>query len=234
MINERFFDSREAMIEAVFNDTEAALEQALNNAGEATFMVSGGSSPAPIYKRLSEADLDWKNVYIGLVDERWVDIEHDKSNEAFISETLLKNNAADAHLVGMKNAAASAAEGLSECEQAYQHLAQPFDVTILGMGPDGHTASLFPHASGLTGSLETNDLCAVINANESAVTGSFTQRMTLSLQGILQTRHLMLLISGEEKLSTYRNALAGTDVAEMPVRAVLQQEQVTVSVYWAP
>lgn len=234
MINERFFTSREEMINAVYTESITALENAIESRGEASFLVSGGSSPAPIYKRLSEAALPWDQVYIALVDERWVEFEHDKSNEAFIAQTLMQNNAKSAHLVGMKNTAPNAAEGLAFCEAAYQQLAQPFDVTVLGMGPDGHTASLFPHAEGLQEALSTNNLCSVVHAHESEVTGTYTERMTLSLRGILQTSHLMLLISGEEKLATYREALAGDDVSAMPVRAILQQTNIPVSVFWAP
>lgn len=171
---------------------------------------------------------------MALVDERWVDIDHDKSNEAFIRQTLLQNKAAQANLLGMKNSALSAADGLARCELEYQKLPSPFDVTVLGMGPDGHTASLFPHAQGLPESLETSNLCSAINAIKSEVTGDCTERMTLSLKGILNSRHLLLLISGDEKLATYRAALAGDDIEQMPVRAVLQQDQVPVIVYWAP
>lgn len=233
-VEERFFDTREAMIEAVFDHTVSALQEAIAERDTASFLVSGGSSPAPIYKRLSEADLAWDKVQVALVDERWVDIDHDKSNEAFIRQTLMQNKAAQATLLGMKNSALSAGDGVAKCESDYQKLPSPFDVTVLGMGPDGHTASLFPHAQGLAESLETTNLCCAINAIKSEVTGDCTERMSLSLKGILNSRHLLLLISGDEKLATYRAALAGDDINEMPVRAVLQQSQVPVIVYWAP
>ena len=234
MIVERFFDSKDEMIAAVYQQTIDALQEAIAERGEATFLVSGGSSPAPVYQQLSVADIDWDKVYVALVDERWVDIEHDKSNEAFIVNTLLQNQAAAANLVGMKNEADTAAAGVVSCEEAYQQLASPFDVTVLGMGPDGHTASLFPHAEDLDAALSTKNLCAALTANQSDVTGSCTERMTLSLAGIVNCKHLLLLISGEEKLATYREALAGDDVAAMPVRAVLQQDSIPVTVYWAP
>jgi|SRR5690554_288862 len=233
-IVERFFDSHEAMIDAVFEHAINALKEALTDGDEASFLVSGGSSPAPIYKRLSEADLAWDNIKIALVDERWVDFDHDKSNEAFIVKTLLQNGATNAKLVGMKNNAATPAEGLVQCEEAYQSLPSPFDVTVLGMGPDGHTASLFPHAEGLDEALSTKALCSAITAKQSAVTGDCVERMTLSLAGIVNSKHVLLLISGEEKLATYRAALADGDVADMPVRAILRQNDVPVTVYWAP
>lgn len=231
---EKFFESREAMIDAVFEHSIGALSDALRERNAASFLVSGGSSPAPIYKRLSEAELDWEKIQVALVDERWVDIDHDKSNEAFIQQTLLQNNATVAPLTGMKNSAVSALAGVAQCEANYQKLTAPFDVTVLGMGPDGHTASLFPHAEGLAESLEAGNLCSAIKAIKSEVTGDCTERMTLSLKGIQNSRHLLLLISGEEKLATYREALAGDDVSVMPVRAVLQQDVVDVTVYWAP
>jgi 6-phosphogluconolactonase len=236
MVIERLFESRAAMIAALQTECEQALRSAVEETGEATFMVSGGSTPEPLYKALSQSDLPWDAIYVALVDERWVDFDHEKSNEAFIVKHLIQNKAAVTHLVGMKNEAVTAAIGLEDCEAVYQQLAQPFDVTILGMGSDGHTASLFPHAPGLTEALnpEANNLCAAITAIQSEVTGNITERMTLTLAGLLKSKLLVLLITGEEKLSVLRAAQAGSDLQAMPIRAVLQQEQVPVLVYWAP
>jgi len=236
MVIERLFDSRAAMVSALQQECENALRTAVDENGEATFMVSGGSTPEPLYKSLSQSDLPWDSIYVALVDERWVDFDHDKSNEAFIVKHLKQNKAEAAHLVGMKNEAVTAAIGLEDCEAVYQQLAQPFDVTILGMGSDGHTASLFPNAPGLAEAInpESNQLCAAIIAIQSEVTGAITERMTLTLAGLLKSKLLVLLITGEEKLAVLRAAQSGTDVKAMPIRAVLQQEQVPVLVYWAP
>jgi 6-phosphogluconolactonase len=236
MVIERLFETRESMVAELEAQCVAALNHAIDERGEATFMVSGGSTPEPLYKSLSQVDLDWSSVYVALVDERWVELAHDKSNEAFTIKHLIQNNAASANLVGMKNTAETAQEGLLDCEATYQQLAQPFDMTILGMGSDGHTASLFPHAEGLAAALnpDSTEICAAINAHPSDVTGAITERMTLSLAGILRSKSVVLLITGDEKLSVLRKAQAGTDVNEMPIRAVLQQQQVPVTVYWAP
>lgn len=234
MLEEKLYDSREALLAALQEDCVAALQQALDERGNASFLVSGGSSPAPLYQRLSQIALDWQKIHVALVDERWVDPGHAKSNQTFVEKNLLQHQAAQAPLTAMKNAAASAAEGLAECEKAFNALPRPFDVTILGMGPDGHTASLFPNAEGLDKALTTDELCAAINAHQSEVTGEYTERMTLSLAGLLQSRRLVLLITGDEKLAALRAAQAGDEVAEMPIRAVLQQDQVPCTLYWAP
>ncbi|PUA30348.1 MAG: 6-phosphogluconolactonase [Cellvibrio sp. 79] len=236
MVTERLFENRAEMIAALQVECEAALRSAIEDRGEATFMVSGGSTPEPLYKALSNSDLDWESVYVALVDERWVDFDHDKSNEAFTVKHLIQNKAVVANLVGMKNTADTAAEGLADCEAAFQQLAQPFDITILGMGSDGHTASLFPHAQGLDEALnpDSNELCAAITAKQSEVTGAIVERMTLSLAGLLRSKSLVLLITGDEKLAVLRAAQADGDVKDMPIRAVLRQDRVPVIVYWAP
>lgn len=234
MLEEKLFDNREALLAALQEDCVAALQLALDEREQASFLVSGGSSPAPLYQRLSQIALDWKNIHVALVDERWVEPGHAKSNQTFVEKNLLQHQAAQAPYTAMKNSAASAAEGLAECEQAYRKLPGPFDLTVLGMGPDGHTASLFPHAEGLDEALSTDDLCVAINAQQSDVTGEFTERMTLSLAGILQSRRLVLLITGDEKLQALRAAQDGDDVRAMPVRAVLQQNRVPITLYWAP
>lgn len=236
MVTEHLFKNRQEMVAALQQECVSALTSAIEERGEATFMVSGGSTPEPLYQSLSNVELDWGAVYIALVDERWVDFDHDKSNEAFTVKHLIQNEAVIANLIGMKNTAETAQEGLEDCEAAYQQLAQPFDVTILGMGSDGHTASLFPHAQGLEAALnpDSPEICAAITANQSEVTGAIVERMTLSLAGLLRSKTLVLLITGDEKLAVLRKAQAGTDVNEMPVRAVLQQQKVPVSIYWAP
>ena len=102
------------------------------------------------------------------------------------------------------------------------------------MGNDGHTASLFPHAKGLDSAINDRDsICAAITANKSEVTGEHIDRMTLTLNGIKKSRVIKLLLTGEDKLETYKQALAGTDIDSMPIRAVLQQKETPVIVYWA-
>ncbi len=234
MVIEHLFDSRDALVAALQAECESALRQAVDERGEATFMVSGGSTPEVLYKAMSQSDLPWESVYVALVDERWVAFDHPRSNEAFVVRSLLQNKAAAANLVGMKNTADTPQDGLADCEAAYQQLAQPYDVTILGMGPDGHTASWFPHAQGLPEALSTEQLCAAVVANPSAVTGEEVERMTLSLTGVLQSKQLILLLTGQDKLDVFRKAQAGTDVADMPVRALLQQNQLPLTLYWAP
>ncbi|WP_105190376.1 6-phosphogluconolactonase [Pseudoalteromonas sp. T1lg48] len=233
-IKEHFFDSKEQMTQALAASLAERITSALNERQRASLLVSGGSSPAPAYKYLSGLDIAWDKVDVAMVDERWVDADHDKSNESFINSTLLQDKAASANFITMKNDAATAQAGVELCEQMYAQIQRPFDVTILGMGPDGHTASLFPFAEGLETGLSSQQLVCAINAIESEVTGAITERMTLTLNAIAQSRVVKLLISGEEKLAVYKEAKAGGDVQAMPLRAVLQHPDIELEVYWAP
>ena len=233
-ITEKFFNSKEELTAALALDIEQRIVAGITKDNRAVICVSGGSSPKPAYQHLSKLPLAWEKVDVVMVDERWVEPSHVKSNETFIKQTLLQNEAEKANFLPMKNSQSSAFEGQAECENAFQALKQPFDITILGMGPDGHTASLFPHAQGLENALSTNNLVCAIEAIPSEVTGDITQRMSLSLHGIKQSKVIKLLISGEEKLSVYKQAKLSGNVEDMPLRAVLNQTDVEVQVYWAP
>lgn len=234
IIIEKFFDDKVALTTELATSLEQALRNGIAKNGRSVLMVSGGSSPEPAYKHLSTLDLDWQHIDVAMVDERWVNANHEKSNEAFIKRTLLQNFAAAANFISMKNAASSAEEGVSECEKQYQTLHRPFDVTILGMGPDGHTASLFPHASGLETGLNSQQLVCAINAIESDVTGNITERISLTLNAIAHSTVVKLLISGQEKLDVYKQAKAPGNVNDMPLRAVLNHPNINIEVYWAP
>jgi 6-phosphogluconolactonase len=232
-ITERQFESKAQMTEALATLLEGHIAGGIEQDGEALLMVSGGSSPAPAYKYLSNLSLNWDKVSIAMVDERWVEPDHEKSNEAFIKETLLQNKAADARFIAMKNSAHSAIDGHEQCEDVYSALKVP-DVTILGMGPDGHTASLFPNAQGLEHGLNTSDIVCPINAIESKVTGSITERMSLTLSGITRSKEVVLLISGEEKRMIYEQAKRAGSEFDIPLRAVLNHPNIKLTVFWCP
>ncbi|KID57328.1 6-phosphogluconolactonase [Pseudoalteromonas luteoviolacea] len=234
ILTEKFFDSKDEMTEHLASILENTLSQAIETDAAASILVSGGSSPAPAYKRLSGLDLDWSKITVAMVDERWVEPSHEKSNEAFINSTLLQDKASKASFVTMKNSQTTAVDGQAEVEERYQALKQPFDVTILGMGPDGHTASLFPNAEGLESALETDQLVCAINAIESEVTGSITERISLTLAGIANTQHAILLISGDAKRAVYEEAKQAGSELDIPLRAVLGLPNLKLSVFWCP
>lgn len=239
MIKEFLFEDRNALFSTLATDCRKHLNNAISDYGSTSFLVSGGSTPAPLYEALSQSDLDWFKVHVALVDERWVDFNHEASNEALIYRTLLINKARHATFTSMKTGAVTSALGCPQVEGWYQQLPKPFAVSILGMGGDGHTASLFPHAEGLNEALNENNplLTAAIMANQSEITGTNVERITLSLTGLLNSQRLIILLTGEEKLAVFRNALADLSdeaVKDMPVRAILRQDIVPVELYWAP
>ncbi len=236
MITECFFPDRESLLSALVSECTELLTTSIKQRQQASFLVSGGSSPQPFYRALAQTPIDWQRVQVALVDERWVAPGESGSNETFIIDNLLQEQAAVAKFIAMKSPHLTAEDGLVDCESRYRQLQQPFDFTLLGMGPDAHTASLFPNAQGLSDALDTSAsaLCAAIQATPSEVTGPLTERMTLTLSGLLRSRQLHLLITGEEKLAAYQQALKANDVMLSPISAVLQQESVPVKVYWAP
>ena len=136
-----------ADLEASLADAMAsALQNAINSKGSACLLLSGGSTPSGVYMRLSQKELDWQKVNVGLVDERFVNADSPYSNFKLIGETLLQNHAKVATLWPMVVDETDYVKNLSKIEETYRIFTDP-DVCLLGMGPDGHTASLFPNDS---------------------------------------------------------------------------------------
>lgn len=233
-IIENCFDDRPALLAALYERVIKALQYDLNSSGKASMLLSGGTTPEPLYEKLSEANLPWQNIQVGLVDERWVDKNHDASNERLLRNTLLKNDAQDAEFSAMKNTSQTAKAGEAQCNVEYATLAKPYSFCLLGMGPDGHTASLFPNAEGLPLALDTKQHCVAIKATQSAVTGEYTERMTMTPWVLLQSRVLVLLITGEEKWQVFQQAKQEQNIKGSPISLFLQQEKVPLEVYWAP
>jgi len=224
------FADQQALCRKLSQRICAALQIAIGTQGRASLVVSGGTTPVPLFGALSEISMEWDRVFITLADERWVEVSDKDSNEASVREHLLRNQAAETHFHGLKNSHASAGDGEKECEEGLALLPVPFDIVILGMGPDGHTASLFPGAARLNDALDMGSgrLCMAMTP----VTAPHN-RMTLTLPALLDSRQMYLHLSGKEKRDVYERALGGDSVEEMPIRAVLYQDKVPVDVYWA-
>ena len=204
----------------------AILADAIATRGVAAIALSGGRSPRPVLEALSTAALDWDKVIVTLVDERWVAPDHADSNERLIRETLLQGKAAKARFVPMKNGAPDAYLGQADCEAAFAALPWPLDIILLGMGEDGHTASLFPEAKELAEGLATGALTIAVTPPAAP-----HQRMSLSASAILKSRHIFLQIAGAAKKAVYDQALAGGPVEELPIRVALCQHDVSVEVW---
>ncbi len=207
------------------------LRQAIKARGRATLVVSGGTTPKPLFLALARQDLDWDRVTITLADERWVDTTAADSNERLVRQYLLQDQAGAAKLIGLKNKATTAKEGEKECAQRLAGLPRPFDLVILGMGGDGHTASFFPGARRLPEALDMKSGrdCLAISPPKAP-----HDRMTLTLPVLLDSRQIILHITGQAKKKVLEQAMADGPATAMPIRTILRQQQTPLSVYWAP
>jgi 6-phosphogluconolactonase len=226
------FSDCQAQAVALAERIAARLRSALAERGRAVLAVSGGSTPKDFFARLSRETLDWANVQVTLVDERWVPDTDARSNAQLVKSLLLQHAASAAQFVPLYTGAATPEEGLAAASAHIDALPLPFDAVVLGMGDDGHTASFFPGGDHLVEALDLEGHARVLpmrapNAGE--------PRITLTLPTLLETRSLYLLVAGEKKRDLLADVRLGLDAAQnYPVRAVLTQQRVPVAVYWCP
>ncbi len=225
------FSDRTILVKELAAEIGVMLQKGIADNGQASLAVSGGSTPISLFENLAMLDMPWQHITIFLVDERWVEPTEDDSNERLVRSHLLQNKAAAATFIGMKNKAKTAGEGEGECEARLQTIPQPFDVLILGMGNDGHTASLFPGAKKLAAAtaLDSGRTCMAL-----APLTAPHERMSLTLPVILAARQIYLHIVGQEKKDVLAKAMAEGSRQEMPIRFILQQSSASFDTYWAP
>lgn len=227
----RVFATPHDLADALAEGIATRLRDALVSRGGASLVVSGGRTPEALFTRLAAMPLDWSAVTVTLADERWVPPTDTASNEALVRRSLLTGPAAQARFVGLYTGHASPEAGEDACNTRVGALSRPFDVVLLGMGEDGHTASLFPGSCGLAAALSPSP-CQAVQAVRAPGLGH--PRMTLTLPTLLDSRSVLLVITGAGKLRTLDQAEAGGPVEVMPVRALLRQDRVLVDINWAP
>jgi 6-phosphogluconolactonase len=208
-----------------------SLTAAIGARGLASLVVSGGRSPVRLFEILRTQTLDWSRVCIALADERWVDPQNEASNERLVRDVLLKDQAATARFHGLKNGAPTPDLGAVSAWETFARVPRPFDAMILGMGDDGHTASLFPGSPNLPSALNPAAAAGCVGTWSPAAPHP---RLSLNLTALLDSRRVVVLISGESKWRTYTAAYAAGPAQDMPVRAVLHQSRTPVDVMWSP
>ncbi len=226
------FSDSQALAAALAERVADQLRAGIAERGGALLAVSGGSTPRQFFERLSREELEWSKVQITLVDERWVPESSERSNAGMVRTLLLQHEASRAQFVPLYTDAPTPEAGLATVRARIATLALPFDAVVLGMGNDGHTASFFPGGDRLPEALDINGSVRVLPMRAA---GAGEPRITFTLPALLDTRALYLHVEGDAKRQLLADARLGLGPAvDYPVRSVLTQQRVPVSVYWCP
>ena len=226
---ENIFDNREEAARAAADRIGEALQRRLEAQGDASVVVSGGSSPAGVFAELANRPLAWSDVHVILSDERWVPADHEASNEKLVRDTLLSGEAQRASLLPVYKAGVTIEERCRELNDELRLAPFPFACALLGMGEDGHFASLFPDAEDLDEGLDVDsgELCIPVNTAASPY-----PRVSLTLSALSRSDEILLLIFGDAKRAVYETAKKQAN--GHPVSHLLRQKRAPVHVYWAP
>lgn len=229
------FRSAEEMSQIIAKTLQYMLKTSIRDNGGASLLLSGGSTPRETYEALGNTILPWDLVSIGLVDDRWVDEADPGSNAAMIRTTLLKTQATKAGFFPLKTAHHDLEAGCLLSNYTYADLIQPYSIAVLGMGPDGHTASWFTDALGLNEALDphSDKIVVPVRPKPTKVTGDYLERATLSLSALSKAKTVLLLITGPLKRRVYQDALKDPS-SELPIRKAIDAFGDRLTVYWAP
>jgi 6-phosphogluconolactonase len=225
------FKDGAALAEGLADRVAAVLADAVAARGKATIAVSGGSTPKAFFKALSARDIDWSKVTVTLVDERFVPADNPRSNHLLVSENLLQDKAKAANFLPLYRDAGSAEGAAKLVSEDTGALGHPFDVAVLGMGTDGHTASFFPGGSKLAEAISAQTPRGVITMEAE---GAGEPRLTFTFASLQDARLLVLHIEGQGKKDVLAAAESDGPEEDMPIRAILRRAQTPVDIYWAP
>jgi 6-phosphogluconolactonase len=192
-------------------------------------MIVSVAAPRPLFRTLRLLPVPWYLVTIVPSDEGWVPVDDDDSNEGLIRRDLLAGEPGFANFVSLYRRNRAAPDSLPELHASLKEVHRPFDAVVLGMGSDGHMASLFPDSPDLHLGLYSDAECFV-----QAPRRSRQPHVSLTVRSLLDAREVNLLFFGEHKRAVYEDCLRPGPVEQYPVRALVRQNRVPINVYWAP
>lgn len=221
------FTNAQLLSDTLVEHIRLCLANAISQRGHAYLVVSGGKSPIALFQSLSHANIAWERVTVTLADERCVAPGHIDSNETLVRDFLLQNQAKAAHFISLYPD--QCLSNLDKIEQSIASL-PVFDVVILGMGEDGHTASLFPCSEEVSEGLNSETKALLLVKPKSAP----HLRVSLSKKRLLNSRQMFLTLMGATKYAVFERALIESDPLHMPVSAFLNGRHINMQVMYAP
>jgi 6-phosphogluconolactonase len=224
------YKDRECLANNLAEHLARVLESELSERQIATLALSGGRSPVRFLERLSQYELEWVRVNVTLVDERWVPPSHIRSNGKLVETHLLKGYASEASFTPLYTGDRTPEEGLARVRENFSKLPKPLSGVVLGMGEDGHTASLFPDSHFTTSNEPTN--CEMVEAIRSI--SACEPRITLTIPAIVAAKSIVLHIQGDAKRRMFELATAPCPHRIYPIRDVLDRVSNPVHVFWSP
>ena len=220
------FADRETLDEALAVHVASRLQNGIDERGTAYLVVSGGSTPKQLFSILAGADVEWGRVVVLLADERWVPVDHEDSNERLVRETLLTGKAKSAQFLSLLPTPDDEITNIAGLSTLLRSLPR-FDVVILGMGEDAHTASLFPCATALREGLTTEQGALITHPRHAP-----HQRVSMSKHRLQATEHGVIYIVGDNKKAVLELAKKSKDEMRYPISAFLGPAG--FDCWWAP
>jgi 6-phosphogluconolactonase len=218
----------DALAKAVGDALHASLSAGASASGArpTTLAVSGGTSPRPFLQTLSAQPFDWQRIAVTLVDDRWVPDTDDASNARLARETLLQNAARDARFLPLVDTTQSLEAHIAALNQdvANGTRHRP-DVAVLGMGEDGHTASIFADASEWEHAITTAEPFVAVHPGAAP-----HARVSWSMSALKKVDRLFLLIAGQKKLDVLNAAVAAPQ--KNAISTLANDKGVRLDVYW--
>ncbi|KVP82437.1 6-phosphogluconolactonase [Burkholderia ubonensis] len=223
MIEIHAFDTQEAQGDALAQAVGDALRAVLARPARATLAVSGGTSPRPFLQTLSHAALDWASVDVTLVDDRWVPEDDSASNARLVRDTLLQHAAAPATFLPLVDTGAALDAHVAALNANPAHRLP--DVAVLGMGEDGHTASIFADAPEWDHAITTAERFVAVHPGAAP-----HARVSFSLDALKRIDRLFLLIAGNRKREVLEAAASSPQ--KNAISQLANDKGTQLDVYW--
>ncbi len=224
------FESDSLLADAVATLIANAVDQGVTAHGDARLVLSGGNTPAIFLPRTVALDLPWNKVTIFLADERWVDASSADSNAGTLRRAFRAcGEASKARIVSFDKSGVDIVADVANARRGLPSIEQKYDLVLLGMGGDGHFASMFPGTPGLAQMLAADNTERLVAIPSPTTAAPHVERISMTLAEISRSRRVVLVIKGEEKLRVLEQARADGNPLTTPVCALGN-----VEVFWCP
>lgn len=223
------YDSLDELAEAVAGDVGFIVESALDARGSCLLALPGGRTPKPVFERLAKADLNWKKVTIIPTDDRLVPMDDERSNVRAIAQAFLR---AGARVVPIATEIPDYKLAGNSADARLQDLPWPPDLAWLGMGEDGHTASIFAGPD-LQDALDAPKARRAVGVLPDPLPADApVPRVTLTRASILAARTMLITITGQAKRDLLEQAIADGHSSNLPIGRVLAEAEQPIDIHW--